>query len=139
MDDGWQPHRFTSRIAGLVGHDSRIVIRVEEAWKGVDVDEIIVHDDGPDTCCGMRAFEAGDEVLVYARRYEGKLWVDGWCFPVIPIEDAQADLDYLGPGQRELRSRWWRRALNWTLPAIPLLLGGLWVWRRRANTPRAST
>jgi hypothetical protein len=111
--------------------DSRVVIAVDEAWRGVEFDAIVVHDDGPDTCCGMRHFEVGDEVLVYAKADEGKLWVNGYCAPIMPIADAQADLDYLGPGQREFRSLALRRASYGALVAIPLLLLGGLLLRRR--------
>jgi hypothetical protein len=113
-------------------YHSRLVIEVDEAWKGVTFDEIVVHDEGPG-CCGTSYAEVGDEVLVYARAYEGVLWTDGRCAPIFQIADAQADLDYLGPGQRELRSKALQRALIGVV-AVPIVLGGLLLWRRRIRT-----
>lgn len=138
-EHGWDmsEHSWWTKLLMKVSeYDSRIVINVDEAWKGVVFDEIVVQDDGPDTCCGMRHVEVGDEVLVFAKAFEGTLWIDGRCAPMIPLADAQADLDYLGPGQREFRSRAARRLLGY-LAALPILLGGLLLWRRRVRRTSA--
>jgi hypothetical protein len=77
---------------------SPVTLEVEESWKGVSEERVVVRGYGPEVSCGIE-FREGESYLVYARDNESRdvpLEID-FCDATKPLASAEADLAALGP------------------------------------------
>lgn len=132
VDGDWQLDPLAARYWEWRGsRGGSLTVAVSESWKGPASGRMTLVRDGPDSCCGMRPTEVGEELLIYAREWEGEFGVDGMCTPMTPIEDAGRDLAYLGEGEAVRADA--GRSGRFGLVALGLLVvgaGGLILWRR---------
>jgi|SRR5215216_4293539 len=85
-------------------HLGPVTFDVEESWKGVSEEPVVVHGYGYGPDCGI-GFSVGDRYLVYAHRGgelgDGPLET-GICGGTKPLADAATDLVALGPAELAL-------------------------------------
>lgn len=115
--------RLSFMLADIKGDTVRTTFRVEQAWKGVDTDQIVV-DSGEGVCCncslGIIA-QPGERLLIAAHVDDDGVAHVGFCRPPWPAEQAEAMVAAFGPPQRLFPPR--RRAFTWQAGMVPGLLG----------------
>ncbi len=88
----------------LAGGSGLITVRFEvsRAWKGVDMQEVVLRQ-SVHTTCGY-GFDQGSEYLVYARRegISGAFLSTSICDRTRPLAEAATDVRFLGPGTVDL-------------------------------------
>jgi hypothetical protein len=77
---------------------SPVTLEVEESWKGVSEECVVVRGYGPEVSCGIE-FREGERYLVYARDNESQDVSSeaDYCDATKPLAYVQADLAALGP------------------------------------------
>lgn len=80
-----------------------IVFEVSQAWKGTDQTPFVVSTASDSATCGYN-FQVGQEYIVYARPFSiTKQPLDAsLCSRTAPLDQAQDDLDALGPGTQPI-------------------------------------
>jgi hypothetical protein len=88
---------FSGEVINVVKKDksTEFTFRVDQFWKGVDNEEIVVSTDHSSCAYG---FEPGEKYLVLAAVWEGLLST-GSCSGNRPLEKADKELKILGEGK----------------------------------------
>jgi hypothetical protein len=84
----------------------RVLVLVEDRWRGAVADTAIVYEQ-PSTSCSIR-FEVGEEYVVLARTWHGELFT-GFCHRTDLLRDAEKVLDALGDPVVPTRDVDWSR------------------------------
>ena len=82
------------RIESLPDHNVRVVLEVEEQWKGNLGSRVELMTANNSAACGFN-FDREKRYVVYARRYENSQHT-GLCDRTAQLESAQEDLEYFG-------------------------------------------
>ena len=77
-----------------------VTFEIQEAWKGVSGNSVVVYGQGPGASCGID-FERGETYLVYAYRIGGDLGTD-FCGRTKPLSYAGSDVSELNASRGSL-------------------------------------
>jgi hypothetical protein len=77
-----------------------VTFKIQEAWKGVSGNSVVVYGQGPGASCGID-FERGETYLVYAYRTGGDLGTD-FCGRTKPLSFAGSDVSALNASRGSL-------------------------------------
>ncbi len=70
-----------------------VKLSVQEAYKGVSFNQVIVSTNSSEPACGF-PFKIGEQYVVYANEHDGKLYTS-ICMRTLPVKFAGKDLAYL--------------------------------------------
>ena len=89
---------FEGRVVSVRTEGDRLeaTLRVTQAWKGIDTEEVVVGTVAHESMCGV-PFTEGSVWLVYAERAEGSLHT-GLCHRTRLRADAEEDVQSFGAG-----------------------------------------
>jgi len=123
--------RLRPSLYTLAFSDLRILLAVNESWKGITTRTISIRTPSASGECGY-PFAVGQDYLVYARRGETDLETT-FCMRTNHLDSATVDLHYLQPRPR--LKLWPSLPLPWicltAVIGVGLACGAAKWWRRR--------